>query len=1704
MKKILLQIAIYACILGGILHAQPLTGTRTVGGFSPNYLTISAAINDLNINGVGPGGVIFEVAAGHTETASGILITTNTSSSTSPIVIRKSGVGANPLITATAGTSTTLDFVIGLLGTDFVTIEEINILDPTANNTNTLRMEFGIALFKQNTTNGCNNVTIKGCTISMQRTNTASRGIQICNHTNTATTALTISAPSGIHNNINIIDNSIISAYTGIFQIGSTSTLYFDDSLTISGNTIRDIGSTTTAAYGIYHINYRNVNIYNNDIRGSASQNAICYGIFTTTATGANILVRRNFVRLNPSNTTTAAAGIYNTGGAVSGMVTIDSNIVDSCMFNSATTGAFYGIWHNSTAINVRINNNQITRNRRTATTGVTYYIYNQSGTNIQVNNNIVNDNISTGGTTGVTYGIFSNGTNVEVANNTISNLQRNASTTSDVAAIYTSTGTNHTYARNRIFNISSTSSAPVLHGIRVGGILTESTHNIINNLISNITITVSNANNSVNGITVNTAAIAEYNVFHNTIHLNTGPGTGNFGSNAINMNTTPAINMANNILHNVSQSSGTGRTVAYRRSSNSAVTHSNFSDNNLLYAGVPSINNLLYADNINSLQNISDVRFFFRAGGREVSSVSEPINFLSTVGTSPDFLKLDPLVGTQTESGGKFISNIFSDFESDTARLTFPKSGQINGGGSAPDLGAYEQDLIPTDSAGPAIVFTPLRNGSVFTSRLLQNVRIQDKSGVRMALGERPKIYFKRSYEQNILPTVNNSTEDGWKFVEGTHIGNNFYDFTIDYSILLGGILLLNDTIQYFIVARDSSIAQNISINGADLAFPAFSTTLSSAQFPVTNLLYSYIIDTALDATYTVGGTGVTDFTSLTRSNGLFNAINNGIVTGNIVVNIVSDVTNEDGTVMLEELQTDGPNPLANLIIIKPVASGTTVSGTAGTGGLIKLRNTSNVIFDGEATLPHAITYKNNATSGANSTFQIIGLAGESGCSNITIQNCIISNNTRGNFSAHGVYIGGATITTANTSGGFGNNRIRLFNNIVRNTTNGITVISHPTSLADSFAINFNQIGFNDSNETVSSIGLRLNGVTNSIIHKNRFLNIVSSNINLTTVYGIDLAANCRNLLIDGNDIDRLAYTNTRWNTLRGINIAGTPNANVVLSNNVIKRIVGSGYDFSISNGPVGIHFSGTGNNYSLFNNTIVMSGTRPLNSWVYVYYYTYSYDVANPYTSTVAVASTAISGLDIRNNVFSNVQNSARATNPGFNFAFHSTAPASSYTYFGNNLLFANSTNAGMFNGLFFSGTITAANFAQFKQNIGDQNSIWGMPPYSNDTVFTVNPLDTNIWNIKGRGFPLVQVGYDADSNTRSTSILTGATDIGAYNIDSPLVAPPAAIASAAPAANTTTAYLFRGDTLATIFWKPLSAVPSQVEVRQFTGVNPPLSNNGTNQMNTYWDIDGISNSGYDVDINLHYNRAHMGTVLSDTNMIAAHTFSSLWDPLPLNSSINTSRRILTVANYSNLGQFTGTDPLNPIPVTLTSFTAKRKDMDAELIWITASEVNSQKAVVERSFNRVDFEEIASYRTKNTNRTTVYEHMDLQVIRRANAERVAVIYYRIKFVDRDGSFAYSPVRTISVQQNDRNTIVVSPNPFDRDIVLNLQRDINSNVELRLLDVSGREVYQQTISLEAGTDKSITLPNKLKNGIYFLEMKYDGEREVQKLIKKD
>ena len=183
-------------------------------------------------------------------------------------------------------------------------------------------------------------------------------------------------------------------------------------------------------------------------------------------------------------------------------------------------------------------------------------------------------------------------------------------------------------------------------------------------------------------------------------------------------------------------------------------------------------------------------------------------------------------------------------------------------------------------------------------------------------------------------------------------------------------------------------------------------------------------------------------------------------------------------------------------------------------------------------------------------------------------------------------------------------------------------------------------------------------------------------------------------------------------------------------------------------------------------------------------------------------------------------------------------------------------------------------------------------------------------------------------------------------------------------------------------------------------------------------------------------------------------------------------------------------------PLPVELINFTATAKNLDALLIWSTASEKSNDHFDVERSLNGTDFVKIDEVRGQGTSTSsTDYARTDVGIGAKANG----LVYYRLKQVDTDGTNSYSPVRSVRFGKVVP-TIALFPNPATTATTLDLTALPAGSYQVSVLDATGRVVLYTT--LEAGLAHALQL-NTIASGSYTLLVRGANGDQVVNLIKR-
>ncbi|MES2773579.1 MAG: T9SS type A sorting domain-containing protein [Bacteroidota bacterium] len=405
-------------LITAAVAAQPLTGTKTIKTAGGDYATFNAAISDLNTNGVGSGGVVFNVEANFSSIEDPIAITA-TGTAVNPIVFQKNGVGANPTVRP-GGTVATNDFGFKIAGGDYITFDGIDITINVGS-----AVEWGYVL-EGVSTNGCQYNTIKNCSITLSKANTVSRGIY----------TFFVSSPTSLANansNNKFYNINIQNVYNGYFLSGNST--YPDQNTeigTINGGTatLTNLGGGTATCSIISVTNQNNIKIFNQNITNNSTTTGQINGIlYSGTSTSATIY---NNTISALSSSTTSTSTVYGMNFSSANNITVYDNTIDNI---GATTGPAAGINASGSGTNPRLtfyaNNIQRVSTGGTSAANSAFGFTN-SGPGVIMNfyrNFISNIENKAGAAGGLAVGVNISGTTCNVYNNFISDIKMTAGT---------------------------------------------------------------------------------------------------------------------------------------------------------------------------------------------------------------------------------------------------------------------------------------------------------------------------------------------------------------------------------------------------------------------------------------------------------------------------------------------------------------------------------------------------------------------------------------------------------------------------------------------------------------------------------------------------------------------------------------------------------------------------------------------------------------------------------------------------------------------------------------------------------------------------------------------------------------------------------------------------------------------------------------------------------------------------------------------------------------------------------------------------------------------------------------------------------------------------------------------------------------------------------------------------------------------------
>jgi hypothetical protein len=152
--------------------------------------------------------------------------------------------------------------------------------------------------------------------------------------------------------------------------------------------------------------------------------------------------------------------------------------------------------------------------------------------------------------------------------------------------------------------------------------------------------------------------------------------------------------------------------------------------------------------------------------------------------------------------------------------------------------------------------------------------------------------------------------------------------------------------------------------------------------------------------------------------------------------------------------------------------------------------------------------------------------------------------------------------------------------------------------------------------------------------------------------------------------------------------------------------------------------------------------------------------------------------------------------------------------------------------------------------------------------------------------------------------------------------------------------------------------------------------------------------------------------------------------------------------------------------------------------LQWETSNEVNTSHFIIERSTDARNFTAIGKTEAAGNSNGQKYSYPDKD----AGMLNSAILYYRLKMYDLNGTFSYSNIVTINV---DPAALVVNiyPNPVHSMIMAKVSLKKADNLNIQVTDMKGQAVYMATKYLGAGVSELQIDTRKWTSQVYSVKI---------------
>jgi hypothetical protein len=183
---------------------------------------------------------------------------------------------------------------------------------------------------------------------------------------------------------------------------------------------------------------------------------------------------------------------------------------------------------------------------------------------------------------------------------------------------------------------------------------------------------------------------------------------------------------------------------------------------------------------------------------------------------------------------------------------------------------------------------------------------------------------------------------------------------------------------------------------------------------------------------------------------------------------------------------------------------------------------------------------------------------------------------------------------------------------------------------------------------------------------------------------------------------------------------------------------------------------------------------------------------------------------------------------------------------------------------------------------------------------------------------------------------------------------------------------------------------------------------------------------------------------------------------------------------------------EPPCTLPVSLLNFSPTLNNNKVNIKWSTTSESNTSGYTVEYSIDAVNWVTTGAVDAKNLAGTNQYLFTYYQ-------PRIGENYFRLKMLDKDGSYKYGQISMVKLLS--KSSFTIYPNPVKATLTAEMFKSQAENVKIMVLDVAGRVLQSKQVQTQLGSNVFQLNTAPLAKGTYLIVVE-GATKEVKQFVK--